>query len=253
MSAYSIQSTLHDSFLPDEDDRHVLNVSANAATYDDLPQDPVYDVEDLDSQVNNAQEQLKRLRDEQEALQRKKAELEALNAKQSEFQEGRADVVTKLTNSTTEFEHEAHLLVRRAEAMQLAARSFRQHLDMIETIRPEGWAQEGMHHELDRALDVIGSAREDYDDEMRRIEALGGSAAISSKSAKKGKFFKMGRRPAAASGDQSFFYWLRSGFAFNLPVIVLGAIALMLILAALGGPTPAEPTAIETAATILQP
>ncbi|MEM7014718.1 MAG: hypothetical protein AAF585_24935 [Verrucomicrobiota bacterium] len=265
MSAYSIHSSLQDSFLPvNDEETHVFNVT-NTPTYDQFAgheEEPVYDVEDLDSQVNNAQEQLKRLRDEQEALQRKKDELEALNAKQSEFREGRADIVNKLTNAITEFDHEAHQLLRRAEAMQAASQGFQQHLQRIDTIRPEEWAKEGMHQELDHALEMIGDAEEDYQSEVSRIETLGGAVgAAAAKGAK--KFFKFGRSAAAGSANLSavagqplsFFYWLRSGLAFTLPVIVVGLVGLILILTALAGPAPApvEPAALETALNVAQP
>lgn len=264
MSAYSINSSLQDSFLPVDEETHVFNVTTQTPTYDQFDgyeEDPVYDVEDLDSQVNNAQEQLKRLRDEQEALQRKKEELEALNAKQSEFREGRADVVNKLTNAVSEFDHEAHQLLRRAEAMQAASQGFQQHLEQIDLIRPEEWAKEGMHQELDQALEMIGDAQSNYQSEVSRIEALGGVVGSAAKGAK--KFFKFGRSAAAgaptasaAAGQQmSFFYWLRSGFAFTLPVIVVGLVALILVLTALAGPAPApaEPAALETALHVTQP
>lgn len=249
MSAYSIHSTLQDAFLPEDvaepqpqaqvhpkQQLLKVNASAAAASWDDFEEEePVYDVEDIDDRVNQAQAQLKRLREEQEAVQ-------ILNAKKAEFQEGRAEMIEKLASSATEFEHESQALILRAEAMEEAAQSFRRHLGAIEQIRPEEWPRKDMHAGLDQALAVIKDASAEYETETKRIEALGG-ATSSSPRKKSGKVGEVVSSLFSSVEKQSFFYWFRSGFAFTLPVIVLGLIALILILTAIGGaPAPAPET-----------
>lgn len=227
---------IFDSFLPEDEPprpAHRLKVHAGAATFGDFgdfDEEPVYEQEDLSRQVLEAQERLRRLRDEQDELQRKKEELEALNAKQAEFHEGRREMIDKLSRSAVDFEKESQAAMRRAEALKLASKTFRQHMAMIECIRPEEWNPEGMHHELDRAIGIIGEASEDYDTEMLRIESLGGVAVPNGR-----KKSKSSANMAGSGGEQTFLYWLRSGFAFTLPVVVLGLIALILVLTALGG------------------
>ncbi|MFT5467678.1 MAG: hypothetical protein ACI8UO_002785 [Verrucomicrobiales bacterium] len=246
MSAYTIHSSLQDSFLPAEEPYPVstpkvlkVNTGQSAtANWDDFEDtEPAYDVEDIDDRVNEVQQQLKRLREEQEAVQ-------LLNSKKAEFQEGRTDIVEKLTCASTEFEHEARALQLRADAMEEASQSFRRHLAAVERIRPEDWPRKDVHAGLDQALEVISEASIEFESETRRVEALGGSATANPTRKKSGKAGVVGSI-LGSNSEQSFFYWMRSGFAFTLPVIVLGLIALILILAALGGSDPAAATAIQ--------
>jgi hypothetical protein len=191
-----------------------------------LDDDPVYDPEDLDRKVQDVQSELARRREELEELERHRQELEALNAKEHNFHEGRNEMEDKLSRSVTKMERLIREAQSRAEAMEYAVETFRQHLSIIRRLRPEEWDKDEMHEELNRALALIAGAESDYIREMRRLEGFEEEAEKATKSA----------RRSVSGNPQGFLHWMTLGVAFTLPLIVAIAVAVVFILTAMAKP-----------------
>jgi DNA repair exonuclease SbcCD ATPase subunit len=177
--------------------------------------------EHLDSQVQKAQEQLLQLKRQQEQIEKQKRELEELSRRQEELDRGRAEMTDKLTRSLVMLEREAYDSQKRLEQLRATRESFAQHLGLIEAIDPKSWNPADLHKELSRALSTVDSARAEYSQQRSRLQATGDSVGDET-------------LPEAApdlselNGGRPFSEWMRIGFAFSLPLIIFGLIALCL-------------------------
>jgi DNA repair exonuclease SbcCD ATPase subunit len=175
--------------------------------------------EHLDSQVQKAQEQLLGLKRQQEQIEKQKRELEELSRRQEELELGRAEMTDKLTRSLVVLEREAYDSQNRLEQLRATRESFAQHLELIEAIDPKSWNPTDLHKELSRALSTVESARTEYGQQRSRLQATGDGPNDET-------------LPEAApdvteiTGGRSFSQWMKIGFAFSLPLIIFGLLAL---------------------------
>ena len=177
--------------------------------------------EHLDSQVQKAQDQLLQLKRQQDQIEKQKRELEELSRKQEELERGRAEMSDKLTRSLVVLEREAYDAQKRLEQLRAMRESFGQHLELIEAIDPKSWNPADLHKELSRALSTVEGARVEYNQQRSRLQATGDTEDNEALPAIAPDF-------SGGTGGRSLLQWLKIGFAFSLPLIVFGFIALFL-------------------------
>ncbi len=173
-------------------------------------------VERLDSQVQRAQEQLLLLRRQQEVIERQKRELEDLSRKQAELDRGRSEMTEYLTRAIVTLEREAHEAEKRVEQLRIGRETFLRHLDELEALEPCKWENEMLPKELNRALGILEAARVDYERLSARINLSSEHEVLDP------------HEPLPAEAGHDFMVWLKRGFAFTLPLILLGLVALAL-------------------------
>jgi DNA repair exonuclease SbcCD ATPase subunit len=187
----------------------------------ELNEDDQVSTEHLDSQVQKAQEQLLQLKRQQEQIEKQKRELEELSRRQEELERGRAEMTDKLTRSLVVLEREAYEAQKKMEQLRASRESFSQHLEILEGIDPRTWNPGDLNKELSRALSMVDDARAEYSQQRSRLQA----AADESEN--------VPLPEAAPTVDSqngmshSFGQWVQIGFAFTLPLIILGIIALV--------------------------
>ena len=189
----------------------------------DLPENQSASPEMLDSQVQRAQEQLLQLKRQQEQIEKQKRELEELSRKQEELEKGRADMIEKLTRSLVVIERETYETEKRVEQLRITNATFAQHLDSLERINPKGWNNLDLNKELSKALSAVDDARSEYSKSLTKINAKSDSEVISTSASPVEEGFDV------APADESFMVWLKRGFAFTLPILVLGLSALLAV------------------------
>jgi chromosome segregation ATPase len=171
-------------------------------------------VEHLDDQVQKAQEQLMQLKRQQEHIEKQKRELEELSRRQEQFQKGKVEMVEQFTRALVILERQIYDSQKRVEQLRSINESFIQHLSIIEGINPKSWENSDINKELNRALSAIDDARTEYNRSRAVISAETNEDVLPASSA-----------AAAAAYDapaQDFTYWLKSGLAFTLPLLVVG-------------------------------
>ena len=182
--------------------------------------------EDFEEKVQEAQEQLLKLRHEQEVLEKQKTELENLSRQQEKFISGRTVLVEQLNRSISAFEREAFEAEKRVDLFLHAKDSFTRHLEVIESFKPEQWSREELRSELGRALSAIEDAETEYENSTSRLSGFTqtkkGAALASSSSTTAHR--------ALAGLPQDFVSSFLSGLAFTLPVMIFSLIALLLYL-----------------------
>ena len=186
--------------------------------------------EHLDSQVQKAQEQLLQLKRQQEQIEKQKRELEELSRRQEELERGRAEMSDKLTRSLVVLEREAYDTQKKLEQIRATRESFGQHLELIEAIDPKSWNPADLHKELSRALSAVDDARTEFSQQRSRLQAADGA---------QGDVALPEAAPDVADlleGGRSFRQWLKIGFAFSLPLMIFGVLALLIFFWIAGRP-----------------
>lgn len=182
----------------------------------DLEQTP--SAEELQDQVKRAQSELLLLRQKQEQIEKEKQRLEDLTRRQEELERGRNEIADKLSRSIILVQRETEEAQRRLEQLNAIQDSFAEHLRNLEEIDPKSWNGRDLPRELTRALGTVDEARAAYARSHAKIAPTADPEA--------GLPVDVGSMlPDFA--DQGFAYWLRSGVAFTLPLLVLGSIALI--------------------------
>ena len=191
-----------------------------------LPEEEGRVGEHLDNQVQRAQEQLLTLKRQQEAIERQKRELEELSRREDQFQQGRSEMVEKITRSRVMLERETFDAQKRVEMLSGIHESFGQHLDFLEAINPKSWAEDEMNRELTKALGAVDDARAEYSRSLPKISA--GKDGTGADAAAPDGGYQMDFGPTEA---KDFTYWLKAGFAFTLPLFAIGVILVIVLVA----------------------
>jgi chromosome segregation ATPase len=170
--------------------------------------------EDVEGKLRAAQMQLEELQQQREALERQKQEVEALNLRRREFISSQAELTERLSATLTRIDREVYQMRQEIDDLEQCRACFAGHLGKLEKINPDAWTRENIAAGLERAMAVVDHA----DDEFSQ-------AAEHFSRTRSGNLFNGAKARRATSGE--FARQLRNGLAFNLPVLVLGAIALL--------------------------
>jgi DNA repair exonuclease SbcCD ATPase subunit len=179
--------------------------------------------DDYDRKLQAAQEELERLKHESEELLRKKQELEELTARKRSFVSQQVELTERLSAAITLIDRGLFEIRNEANDLEQCRVCFASHLEKIEKINPESWTRENLSEKLERAAMIVDLAADEYDQAAAHFEGTR-SGTIFGRAGKNGR----GGRMNGAKGE--FVSNLANGFAFNLPVIVLGTVALAVYL-----------------------
>ncbi|PWU09657.1 MAG: hypothetical protein C5B47_03105 [Verrucomicrobia bacterium] len=193
--------------------------------YLDLPEET--SAEELESQVQKAKAELESLRERQSQIEKEKQRLEELSRRQEELEKGRAEVMDKFTRALAAIESESEETERRLEQLSEIHKNFKKYLNELENMNPRAWSSSDLPRELNKALMVVDSARAEYSKAQSKLGSEPGEAAL-------GLSAFNNYEDIEDLENRDFFYWLKSGFAFTLPLLLFGVIGLLLVLWVLG-------------------
>ncbi|HEY1771355.1 MAG TPA: hypothetical protein VGG02_13975 [Chthoniobacterales bacterium] len=176
--------------------------------------------EQIDSQVQKAQEQLLQLKRQQEQIEKQKRELEELSRRQEELDRGRSEMTDKLTRSLVVLEREAYDAQKKMEQLRATRESFAQHLELLEAIDPKTWNPAELNKELSRALSTVDDARTEYSQQRSRLQAT------TTEEHREMPLPETSSGYETTSSAHSFAQWLQIGLAFTLPLMIFALIAL---------------------------
>jgi len=189
--------------------------------------DPYLDLEenaeDLGEEVQKTNTELEKLKRQLEDIEKQKVRLEELKRRQDELENGRADMLDKLTRSMVTVERETEEAQKRLEQLNSIHNSFIQHLRQVDSINPKLWGTAELPMELSKALSMVEDARADYIKAQAKIAVESPSESAPSAAASAFDSSEYGY-----AEEHGFLYWLKSGFAFTLPLQILGIIGLVL-------------------------
>ncbi len=181
--------------------------------------------EDYDRKLKDAQDELDRIQLQREELERKKSELEELTTRKRGFLSQQVELTEKLTSALTLIDRELFEMRQEAEDLEQCRVCFAAHLDKIQKFNPESWSRDHLSEKLEKASMTFDIAADEYDQAAAHFEGSR-SGAIFGRASKRGRSAGVRR-----AGNSEFAANLRNGFAFNLPLVVLGGLALLIYLA----------------------
>lgn len=179
--------------------------------------------EDYDRKLRDAQEEIERIQQQREELERKKIELEELTCRKRAFVSQQVELTEKLTSAITLIERELVEMRNEADDLEQCRSCFAGHLDKIQKFNPENWTRENTSEKLERAAVSIDLAADEYDQAAAHFEGTRSGAIF-------GRASKRARTSSRGGASSEFISNLRNGFAFNLPVVALGVVALIVYL-----------------------
>src|SRR5271170_3060950 len=127
---------------------------------------------EINLNIQRAEEQLLDLKRQQEEIERQKRELDELSRKQREFDQGRREIVEKLTRGLVLLEREEFEVKRELEQIKIVRDSFAEHLGQTENLNPADWTSEELPSELTKALARVDQAKAIYSQSRARLAAL---------------------------------------------------------------------------------
>ena len=175
---------------------------------------------ELGDKVQQVRAELESLKQKQEEIEREKSRLEELKRRQDSLEQGRSDMLDKLNRSLVVVQRETEEAQKRVEQMHAIYASFNQHLRQLEDINARTWNPQDLPRELSKAISSVEDARAEYIKSQAKLAVDTSSEMTSSSSLMESDY--------SSEEEHSFVYWLRSGFAFTLPLQIIAVIALLL-------------------------
>lgn len=173
---------------------------------------------ELGDKVQQVRAELESLKQKQEEIEREKARLEELKRRQDSLEQGRTEMLDKLTRALVVVQREIEESQKRVEQMHTIYNSFTQHLQHIESINARGWLPQDLPRELSKALSSVEDARAEYIKAHAKLSVdTSGEVSLPSQD----------MDYQLAEEERGFNYWLKSGFAFTLPIQVIAVVTLL--------------------------
>jgi predicted RNase H-like nuclease (RuvC/YqgF family) len=180
--------------------------------------------EALDNQVQKAQEALLSLKRQQDQIERQKRELEELSRRQEQLNQGKTEMLEKFTRAIVVLERETYEARKRVEMLDSIHESFSAHMDAMDAINPRSWEGLDINKELSKALSAVDDARAEYMSNAPKISPENEGDVADPMAASAGY-----QLDYSHDGAKGFMYWLKAGFAFTLPLLILGVIFLLVL------------------------
>ena len=159
----------------------------------------------LDSMVKNVE------------IEKQKRELEELSRRQEQLNTGKTEMIEKLTRAAVVLERELYDAQKRVELLREIQDTFSQHYNILESINPKGWEGADLGRELSKALSAVDDARSEFSKSLPKIQIDAPLAPYPGAE----------ESVDGAAESHDFAYWLKSGFAFTLPLLILGLAGLI--------------------------
>lgn len=201
--------------------KHQINVRSSQL---DMPTRSSGNQDDYEEKIKSAQLELERIQEQRQELERKKIELEELTNRKRVFLSTQVELTEKLSAAMTLIDRELYEMREETEQLEQCRACFADHLDKIQKQDPEKWTRDNMPERLDKATAVTDLAADEYDQAAAYFEGsrAGGIFGRASKDVR--------RRSSSKGLTSNFTEQLINGFAFNLPIILLGGAGLVVYL-----------------------
>ncbi len=188
-----------------------LKVGAAENPDDQLPHE-------LEGKMQEARQQIELLHAQKLEAERQRLAREALELRKQDFLNGQIEVAEKMASAITTIERETKETKREMEELEATRKSFKAHVQKIEKLNPDSVSPDKLDQFLDQAISSLDKA----DDEFEQ------AATYFSDTRRAGVFHGNTSRGGSANDFQTN---LMNGLAFNLPLLALGALALLIYLA----------------------
>lgn len=171
--------------------------------------------EDYESEMLAARQKMELVHTKRMAAERLRLEKESRELRRQELVSHRIETTDKLSRAVNTLELEVEQLRKDAEELEATRRSFAKHLELAEALDAEKWSPERLDTDLEAAHATIDEANEEFDLAADYFSKSGSAAGRS-------PIFDHGR------SEHDFGSQFLQGLAFNLPLIIFGAVVTVL-------------------------
>ena len=178
--------------MPTDEEDNLLNLTGDTQSH-----------EDIGEEVERTNTELEKLKRKLDDIGKQKIRLEEIRHRQDQLESGRNEMGDKLLRGLATIEREQIETQKRLEQLGIAQSAFAQHLRFIDSLDPKSWNPAEISRELSTALSAIDDARADYNRAQLQLE------------------IDVDGHANEYGDEKGFFYWLQSGFAFTLPLMIL--------------------------------
>ncbi len=189
--------------------------------------------EDMKNQAADAAKEIEHLRLKQEQLEKERTDLEQLTRKTDEYERAKRDIIDKLVEGTIVFEKEEVDATRMAELLSVMRTRFKDALDELRTIDEAKWPDGDYQLELNKAMVLVEDAKGVYKKALAKIEAAGWRRHVTDQTPAN----ILSQMPKPAGETMDFWFWLKAGLAFCLPLICFLGLLFLLYLYVTGMPS----------------
>jgi len=171
--------------------------------------------DEYNRQLQQAESQLEKLQLQREEIERKRLEAEELTHQRQDFIDGQIELLERLEQSVQAVDREIFESRQGLKELEDARKTFASQLQTLQAVNPQKWKKTKMAEEVESAMSLLENCETDFEDVASNITE--------------------GRRRGFLSANKtvatdSFTDTLRQGLAFNLPIVILGTIALLVYL-----------------------
>lgn len=177
--------------------------------------------EEITEQVKRAEQQLVDLQRRAEMLEAQKRELEDLAQRQQEVRQGRREMQEKLRRAIVVLEREEEGARREVQQLEQTRSVFGDALEAVESINVDNPEGEDVSAVLAEDLSRIDHARTIYNQHRSRLSVLQGEEASRGRPVEESEAMAE-EVYAEGGGGAGFGTLLARGFAYNLPLLLLG-------------------------------
>ena len=181
--------------------------------------------DDFEGKLVAAQHKLEILQQQQEQIEQQKAELEELTKRKEDFLDGQVCMTERLSVCLTSIDRSLYEMRQDMEDLEQTRKCFAEHQQNIDSINPESWTREQLQKELTKAISILDHAEDEYDEAIAYF-AKGAHSGIFGNGKKKSKI-----SAKSTTESSEFMTMFKQGMAFNLPIVILGLIAMIMFLA----------------------
>lgn len=181
--------------------------------------------DDFEGKLVAAQHKLEQLQQQQELIEQQKAELEELTKRKEDFLDGQINMTERLSSCLTSIDRSLYEMRQDLEDLEQTRKCFAEHQQKIDSINPDSWSREQLQQELNKSISVLDQAEDEYDEAISYF-SNGSHSNIFGNGKKISKISNKSH-----SQQSEFMTMFKQGIAFNLPIVILGAVALILFFA----------------------
>jgi len=183
--------------------------------------------DELESEVRRAKAELDELRRKQDHIEKEKQRLEDLSRRQESMEEGKSELVERFSRSLESITRETEDCQQRLEYLKIVHANFSEHLSVLDAIHPRSWSANEVGKELNRSTAALEEARAEYNKAQARLGMDTTSGQATSDIVE-----------YEEDTPKDFAYWVKTGFAFTLPILLFGVIALIILIYVILGVVP---------------
>lgn len=170
---------------------------------------------DYEDDMEEAQRKLEQLRAQKEELDAFKRRVEEIERQKYEFVEEQNDLGQEMYLAVDKIDAEVESMRSEIAQLEKIRSGLKKNLGILGGIHADSWPQDSVEHQLNRAVEVLETCREDYNDSVDFCMQMKHSKVLTRTRRKKSNVwisFKEG------------WYRFQQGLAFHVPLVILLAI-----------------------------